>query len=349
MFRRISAVVVSAVIVIGLSVILLGNQNPPANLSECLIAKNQTISQQVIDREAKCLTDAALQGNTQLQAAEKIRALLIDPNIDVQACHLLGHAVGRAMYISEGDAAIIPGQTWCEDSYYHGMMSQQVRDSSDSASTLTDRLCAVLTAPGALRALDGEQCRTSIAHGTGHAVYANTNSITESFSICASLASDQHEQCAYGSVMEQIIQSETVQNEKLVQVSDCAAQANNNISAGCYSGLAEISVDKGVSLNELCSLAKLWAEQRCQYSYGSYLTVGMSNTTKPQYMEQLSQCSTSQDCARGLGAMRFLWEREIMAANEYCEALLNSSENLTYCLKGALLASQGKSGLERKY
>ena len=321
---------------------------PARELDDCLLKQTGQITQQVIDSEAKCLVETALEASdSPLAAAEQIRVLLTTPGRPDEACHLLGHAVGRTMSKQLGEDAIVPGQSWCEDSYYHGLMTEEMRASSSTADKLADRICAVLTAPEALRALDPDRCRLTVAHGTGHAVYAKAGNLDRGIEICSSIDNAQQEQCAYGVVMEQTIQAGAAINApKLADQGYCAKVDDVELAAGCYSGITELAVDRGELLEAVCGKAQGWASRRCSYSFGSYVTVGISTAGEGKYTAQLGDCVTNEDCARGLGAMRFLWTRDLGEADRFCDRLLGELPTLQPCRRAVELASAGRSGLE---
>lgn len=346
--RLVAAFLTLAVGLGALVVFSFSGTAPARELDDCLLKQTGQITQQVIDSEAECLVETALAASaTPLAAVEQIRVLLTAPGSPVEACHLIGHAVGRTMSRHLGENAIVPGQSWCEESYYHGLMTEEVRTSGSTADKLADRICAVLTAPGALRALDPDRCRITVAHGTGHAVYANADNLDQAFEICNSVDNNQQEQCAYGVVMEQTIQAGTANTApNLADKGYCAQLSDDELAAGCYSGIAELAVDRGELLDDVCGQAQGWASRRCAYSFGSYVTVGISSAGEGKYADQLDDCITNADCVRGLGSMRYLWTRDLEEANLYCERLIGDLPTLEPCRRAAEYASIGRRVLE---
>ena len=290
------------VIIAGLlSVTAISITGKTSNLTGCLLKQRNQLSQQVIDGEANCIVQAAISSSkSTLLAAERIRILLTENGKPVVGCHILGHAIGRNMSKRLGTVAIVSGQSWCEDSYYHGLMAQELQSSKTSVADLAEQICAVISAPNALRAVDPNLCYMNMAHGVGHAIYSNSNSLDKSYRLCQSLPATQHEQCGYGVVMEQLIQAGVNVNvPELADEKFCMKIHTDDLSAGCYSGITELAVAKGANMNDICDTAKGWAKTRCAYSFGSYLAIAISTESLAQGADQLEMCAESGSCARG--------------------------------------------------
>ena len=331
-----------------LSVTVISITDKTSNLTACLLKQRNQLSQRVIDSEANCIVQAAISSSeSTLLAAEQIRILLTENGKPVLGCHILGHAIGRNMSKRLGTVAIVLGQSWCEDSYYHGLMAQEMQNSKISVADLAERICAVISAPNALRAVDPNLCNINMAHGVGHAIYSNKNSLDKSYRLCQSLPETQHEQCGYGVVMEQLIQAGVNINvPELADKNFCMKIQTADLSAGCYSGITELAVARGANMNDICDTAKGWAKTRCAYSFGSYLAIAISTESLALGANQLELCAESDSCARGLGDMRFLWGRNVEDANSFCKQVLGGGTTMKACIRGVELAVSGRSGIE---